>query len=87
MTAVQRSLELQAGQLPGFLAGTNVRRHLRKLIRHYMPQSRSCRIRKCRGVQESNPWHSSGGAMKIKRFWAATWVRGLRRARSLGATR
>jgi flagellar biosynthesis protein FlhA len=40
MTAVQRSVEsfTKRGQLPVFLAGTNVRRHLRQLISHYMPQ-------------------------------------------------
>ena len=40
MTAVQRSVEsfTKRGLLPVFLAGTNVRRHLRQLISHYMPQ-------------------------------------------------
>jgi len=40
MTAVQRSVESFAkrGLLPVFLAGTGVRRHLRQLIGHYLPQ-------------------------------------------------
>jgi flagellar biosynthesis protein FlhA len=40
MTGVQRSVEsfTKRGLLPVFLAGTGVRRHLRQLISHYMPQ-------------------------------------------------
>jgi flagellar biosynthesis protein FlhA len=40
MTAVQRSVEsfTKRGLLPVFLAGTGVRRHLRQMISHYMPQ-------------------------------------------------
>ena len=40
MTAVQRSVETFAkrGLLPVFLSGAGVRRHLRQLISHYMPQ-------------------------------------------------
>jgi flagellar biosynthesis protein FlhA len=41
MTAVQRSVEnfTKRGLLPVFLTGTNVRRHLRQLISHYLPQT------------------------------------------------
>jgi flagellar biosynthesis protein FlhA len=40
MTAVQRSIEnfTKRGVLPVFLTGVAVRRHLRQLIGHYMPQ-------------------------------------------------
>lgn len=40
MTGVQRSVEsfTKRGLLPVFLAGAGVRRHLRQLIGHYMPQ-------------------------------------------------
>jgi flagellar biosynthesis protein FlhA len=40
MTAVQRSIEnfTKRGVLPVFLTGVTVRRHLRQLIGHYMPQ-------------------------------------------------
>jgi flagellar biosynthesis protein FlhA len=40
MTAVQRSVEsfTKRGLLPVFIAGTGVRRHLRQMISHYMPQ-------------------------------------------------
>jgi flagellar biosynthesis protein FlhA len=40
MTAVQRSVEgfAKRGLLPVFLVGAGVRRHLRQLIGHYMPQ-------------------------------------------------
>ena len=41
MTAVQRSVEnfTKRGLLPVFLTGANVRRHLRQLISHYLPQT------------------------------------------------
>jgi flagellar biosynthesis protein FlhA len=41
MTAVQRSVEnfTKRGLLPVFLTGANVRRHLRQLIGHYLPQT------------------------------------------------
>jgi flagellar biosynthesis protein FlhA len=40
MTAVQRSVEsfTKRGLLPVFIAGSGVRRHLRQMISHYMPQ-------------------------------------------------
>jgi flagellar biosynthesis protein FlhA len=40
MTAVQRSVEgfAKRGLLPVFIAGAGVRRHLRQMISHYMPQ-------------------------------------------------